>query len=248
MRLIHVMSWVVLAAVSCGSIRAQDEPTFETLNAEYEQAYEAWFRPWREAAIAGDEARVADLEAEKPERRFLARFQAGAKRHRGTEQAVPWLNWVLSHGRYGVGGAEEALAILLQEHVSSPALGSVPLIVMLMVDREGYDAATARSHLARLAEGNPAPEIKAKAFFYSGDIVVRVGGDTRAAIEDLRRASELTADTQLVQRAQADIWDLEHLQVGMTAPEIEGEDLEGRPLRLSTFRGKVVLLDFWGHW
>ena len=36
--------------------------------------------------------------------------------------------------------------------------------------------------------------------------------------------------------------------VGTTAPEITGKDLEGKPMKLSEFRGKVVVLDFWGHW
>ncbi len=36
--------------------------------------------------------------------------------------------------------------------------------------------------------------------------------------------------------------------LGQPAPEIEGEDIDGKPLKLSDFRGKVVLLDFWGHW
>jgi hypothetical protein len=32
------------------------------------------------------------------------------------------------------------------------------------------------------------------------------------------------------------------------APDIVGEDIDGRPLKLSDYRGKVVMLDFWGHW
>jgi cytochrome oxidase Cu insertion factor (SCO1/SenC/PrrC family) len=36
--------------------------------------------------------------------------------------------------------------------------------------------------------------------------------------------------------------------VGKTAPEITGKDLDGKPMKLSEFRGKVVVLDFWGHW
>jgi hypothetical protein len=36
--------------------------------------------------------------------------------------------------------------------------------------------------------------------------------------------------------------------VGEVAPEIEGEDIEGAPLKLSDLRGKVVLLSFWGSW
>lgn len=38
------------------------------------------------------------------------------------------------------------------------------------------------------------------------------------------------------------------LEVGMAAPEIRGLDTRGGPMRLSEFRGKVVVLDFWGDW
>ncbi len=36
--------------------------------------------------------------------------------------------------------------------------------------------------------------------------------------------------------------------VGHVVPEIAGEDVDGKELRLSDYRGKVVLLDFWGNW
>ncbi len=36
--------------------------------------------------------------------------------------------------------------------------------------------------------------------------------------------------------------------VGKPAPEIEGEDIEGNSFKLSDYRGKVVVLDFWGNW
>jgi hypothetical protein len=36
--------------------------------------------------------------------------------------------------------------------------------------------------------------------------------------------------------------------LGRPAPEIVGEDTDGIPFRLSDHRGKVVVLDFWGHW
>jgi peroxiredoxin len=37
-------------------------------------------------------------------------------------------------------------------------------------------------------------------------------------------------------------------QVGAPAPEIVGEDLDGKPMKLSDFRGQVVVLTFWGDW
>ena len=38
------------------------------------------------------------------------------------------------------------------------------------------------------------------------------------------------------------------IKVGQVAPEIEGDDLDGRFFKLSEQRGKVVVLLFWGHW
>jgi peroxiredoxin len=38
------------------------------------------------------------------------------------------------------------------------------------------------------------------------------------------------------------------VEVGDLVPEIEGQDIQGQPMKLSEFRGKVVLLDFWGNW
>jgi hypothetical protein len=44
------------------------------------------------------------------------------------------------------------------------------------------------------------------------------------------------------------LFQLAHLSIGREAPEIEGQDLDGVPFKLSDYRGKVVLLDFWGNW
>ena len=38
------------------------------------------------------------------------------------------------------------------------------------------------------------------------------------------------------------------LEIGSVALEIQGTDTEGRKMKLSDYRGKVVVLDFWGDW
>jgi tetratricopeptide (TPR) repeat protein len=50
------------------------------------------------------------------------------------------------------------------------------------------------------------------------------------------------------QTAKGELFELRHLSVGKTAPEVEGEDIDGVKFKLSDYRGKVVLLDFWGNW
>lgn len=44
------------------------------------------------------------------------------------------------------------------------------------------------------------------------------------------------------------IFAIENLKIGGTAPEIAANDLDGVPFKLSDYRGKAVLLDFWGYW
>lgn len=44
------------------------------------------------------------------------------------------------------------------------------------------------------------------------------------------------------------LFELQQLGIGKVAPEIAGEDIDGVPFKLSDYRGKVVVLDFWGDW
>jgi thiol-disulfide isomerase/thioredoxin len=41
---------------------------------------------------------------------------------------------------------------------------------------------------------------------------------------------------------------MNQLQVGKPVPEISGEDLDGKALKLSDFKGKVTMLSFWATW
>jgi thiol-disulfide isomerase/thioredoxin len=46
----------------------------------------------------------------------------------------------------------------------------------------------------------------------------------------------------------AGLQNLPNLVVGKVAPDLVGEDLDGKPMKLSDYRGKVVLVDFWATW
>jgi hypothetical protein len=48
--------------------------------------------------------------------------------------------------------------------------------------------------------------------------------------------------------AEKMLFRIRHLSVGKVAPEIDGEDIDGNKFKLSDYRGKVVMLTFWGHW
>ncbi len=48
--------------------------------------------------------------------------------------------------------------------------------------------------------------------------------------------------------AKKELFEFQHLRVGLVAPEIQAEDIDGVKFKLSDYRGKVILLDFWGDW
>ena len=56
------------------------------------------------------------------------------------------------------------------------------------------------------------------------------------------------AQAKLAEDARAELNEIRNLAVGKLAPEIIGSDLDGQLLKLSDYRGKVVLLTFWAGW
>ena len=52
----------------------------------------------------------------------------------------------------------------------------------------------------------------------------------------------------LGEMVQGELFELRYLQIGMEAPEITAEDIDGTEFQLSDYRGQVVMLDFWGDW
>lgn len=51
----------------------------------------------------------------------------------------------------------------------------------------------------------------------------------------------------LGQEARDELNEIRNLVPGKPAPEVTGSDIDGRPMRLSDHRGRVVLLAFWGQ-
>jgi hypothetical protein len=58
---------------------------------------------------------------------------------------------------------------------------------------------------------------------------------------------KLPGGDTVAERAKAELFAIRNLSVGKVAPDIEGEDQDGKRFNLSDYRGKVVLLDFWSY-
>jgi hypothetical protein len=59
---------------------------------------------------------------------------------------------------------------------------------------------------------------------------------------------ELQSYGTVGKKAKTELFSLRNLTVGKVAPDIQAEDQDGRKFKLSDYRGKVVLLDFWSQY
>jgi len=55
-------------------------------------------------------------------------------------------------------------------------------------------------------------------------------------------------DPELAKAAKGFLFEIDHLQVGMPAPDFTTKTLDGKEVSLRSLRGKVVLLNFWATW
>ena len=59
---------------------------------------------------------------------------------------------------------------------------------------------------------------------------------------------EMEGGQTLADLAKSELYDRRALAIGTPAPEVSGEDVDGKPMKLSDYRGKVVVLSFWATW
>lgn len=233
----------LLAVAFAPAVRAEDDGAKEE-HAALTKAYQAARAAYYEALRAGKEA-------EAPEATFLPRFLAAAERYAETEDAVPFLVSTVSIGRGTRGDfATQAIETLLADHLSSPALTG--LAFPLMYGGPGLPDELVTRTVDRVALDSPVPAVKATYFyvraFRTNRNALATEAERDAAVVNLRMALALAPESPYAPRIEGLIFEMTRLQIGMVAPEIEGEDLDGNPMKLSDYRGKVLVLDFWGDW
>jgi hypothetical protein len=201
------------------------------------------------ATLVADFERAAKTDRAAAIEQFVPKFAAAAAAQRGKEDAVPSLAWLVRNGGLGK-PVIEALETLAAEHGKSLQLG--PVLEVLPHVATYLDTPACATLLdGVLAAGSP-PELEARALLARATLVLmRTDADDTqlaAAIADLDKARKLTKDTALAAAMPPVTAEPRGLKIGDRMPEIAGFDLDGAPFRLSDYRGKVVVLDFWGDW
>jgi hypothetical protein len=179
---------------------------------------------------------------------FAQRALEEAEQFHG-DDATPLLCQAVLWGA-GRSVAKTALGALQREHLASSQLGVLLDVGFWSVSR-CMTPEECGALLERVIDENQHAPVRAAAMFWrAGQLKGRnaSAADKERAARLLADAEQLAAGTLLADRIAAPRFERERLQIGMTAPEIEGVDTDGTQFKLSDYRGKVVVLDFWGFW
>jgi thiol-disulfide isomerase/thioredoxin len=205
------------------------------------------------------ESQKPDLEA------FTKKFVQLAQRRRDSAAATDALVWLLTNcdpqrmGPWARGMRKQAVQLLERDHFRKAEFANVCVqfvrtpvpeaekLLRAAVDRHerqevrGLAGLALASSLAaagqRLRPSNPAKAEEA----------------LRQADKEFDRVAKeygtvTYGHSTLAEIARYQQQEVKHLGVGCVAQEIEGADLDAKPLKLSDYRGKVVVLDFWADW
>ncbi len=229
----------------------------DELLAAFEQAQSKYFRPYMEAKTDADRESIVLDPAQDPVPLFVPRFMEFAESHANSAAAVEAWMWVYK-GSVRTPRVQEhaahAVDIIVEKYRDHPALAA-PLRFAYYT---GGSETTWRLHRS-LWEKSKTPEIRAAAGYglaqltFSGTGGKATGPDPEARqllleVKEKFGSIPFHGDLTYAMKIDGDLFEFEHLAVGKVAPDIIGEDLDGQPMKLSDYRGKVILLDFWGDW
>ena len=254
---------LVVAILFAATVAAQDDAktTFAKLKADYD-AEQTAFRAERGKITSAEAFKKLRKEGnrkatsayynkalakiKKPDMKaWMERFTKGADKFGKTEGAIPFLAFVATQrGPQSI----KAVDTIIENHIASPALESFAESLAGLARSIGKDEA--REAAASLIAENPHASIKLAAHFARFQMLRRSKEPEDRVVReaDEKAILELGPDSIAAMRVRGPDFEKNKLQVGMKAPEIMASDLDGVDFKLSDYRGKVVVLDFWGDW
>jgi peroxiredoxin len=228
---------------------------FTALTTEYGQADS------RAAAAAvaakSDGERLEALRARQtlPEK-FAGRFLDLAQHRGGDGVKLEALAWLIIHCPLAREAAT-ALELITPDCLQREGLGRI-------CEQLGDSPSPSSETLLReIIAHNPHGDVQAQGRFSLGRLLKSRIDQSLQATDSLACAREAESlfeqvvsegapirdgNVSLGELAAAELFEMRNLAVGKPVPEIEGNDLDGKSMRLSSYRGKVVVLEFWGYW
>ena len=218
--------------------------TYDKILADYEAASKAFNDAYKAAKDDAGRQKLFNDSYPSAEK-YAARFIDFARANPDHAQAADAVVWVATR-TYNGEAHEAALKLLAGRYAASDKIGRA-------CQRLAYSQSPAAPDTLRaIIEKNPSRDTKGMATFALGQHLK--DRDKTAEAEKLfeevaaKYGDVPGARRTLGESAKSQLFEIRNLAVGMVAPDIEGEDVDGKRFKLSEYRGKVVVLDFWGDW
>ena len=223
---------------------------YKALDKEFKKARSDVFAEMRKLP-EGEQMAYYEAHAPNPED-YVPRFFDLAERAARTDTAAQCYRWVISNSQ-----DEENFLIctdvLMRDHVDSDVMAEV--CSSLQYHDRGGDA------LMDVIAESRNESVVGHAHYYMGKKLADSADWGGGAPDARERAAEhlqkvvadyaehaFGNDETLGSVAGRVLFAVQNLVIGKEAPDIEGKDIDGVSFKLSDYRGKVILLDFWGHW
>jgi peroxiredoxin len=233
---------------------AEFEPRVGQMLEEYRNAY-AEFERMRENA---NPFQLLFIAKDDPGPKYAQRFLQTAERGRRTIEAFQglYLACLLDKASGPAASLKRALDLLLEDHIREKWLDrAIPGLIV-----QTHEAVP--DFLRKVLEQSPHENVRGVACFYLAVSLRRRPGHGQEEVlrllkrcadefKDVRTEIEREDDSReivLGEVAKPMIFEAENLSVGRKAPEIVGQDASGKTFKLSEYRGKVVVLDFFADW
>jgi uncharacterized protein (TIGR03067 family) len=177
--------------------------------------------------------------------------------------AAQLLTWVCANG-IGQNASEpsatfvEAADLIVDRFAGSPDISNLCEIIAGAKSNRAW-AGKAEKSLRTILDQNTHRMVRNRALFALASVVQGAGEARQDEAErlyhqfitefnDPPKDNPDTVEQLLLTRAKAEIEEIGSRGLGKPAPELVGEDLAGKPMKLTDFRGKVVLVSFWATW
>jgi hypothetical protein len=247
-----LLALMVPAMLLAQGPKADTAAEYKALKESYDKEYKAFVEPF--SKLKTDEERMKFDWSKAPAGAYLPKFLDLAKKAKDTEggrqaTAQVW-NLSMQTNPPDLKAARWAIDELVSVYPDAPELSR---ITGQLAYSYPFEAEEAQSYLRKIANGPKTnATVKPGALqALAHNLLSTNADDGKAKLEGrqlMERVQREYAGTPHAERAKGMLFELNNLQVGQVAPDFETVDENGKTWKLSDYRGKVVVVDFWGFW
>jgi hypothetical protein len=228
---------------------------YRAIEKEFDTAISEFTKAYATATTDEERAKLVQEKYPKPDK-YLPRMRALAEKNPKDPAAVDPLIWIYRSGM-GDPNADKMIDTLLQNHIQSEKMGKLAeMMAYNPMMHMHHKSPKTKAALEEILAKTPHREAKGLATFALGYHSYNAAGRRTLTPETERLFQEVIdkyGDIKgmrgsISDQAKGMLYAAKNLAVDKPAPEVEGEDLEGKKFKLSDYRGKVALIDFWGDW